>query len=130
MNLPNSPVAERGVLGCILLDIPAGVQAVRDRAGHGSPLFHDPQHLTIWQACAKLVGRNNGRSDLPHLVEAMEQAGTLDRIGGYPTLSAMLRRERLHIAALFLPHTEIARFPSVASIWEREADRSAAGGAG
>jgi hypothetical protein len=29
--LPNSPTAERGVLGCVLLDIPAGVQAVRDR---------------------------------------------------------------------------------------------------
>ncbi len=32
-------------------------------------------------------------------------------------------------AALFLPHTEIARFPSVASIWERETDGSPAGGA-
>jgi uncharacterized 2Fe-2S/4Fe-4S cluster protein (DUF4445 family) len=32
-------------------------------------------------------------------------------------------------AALFLPHTEIARFPSVASIWEREAGLAPAGGA-
>lgn len=33
-------------------------------------------------------------------------------------------------AALFLPHTEIARFPSVAEVWEREAGRQAAGEAG
>jgi uncharacterized 2Fe-2S/4Fe-4S cluster protein (DUF4445 family) len=32
-------------------------------------------------------------------------------------------------AALFLPHTEISRFPSVASIWEREAGMAPAGGA-
>jgi len=32
-------------------------------------------------------------------------------------------------AALFLPHTEIARFPSVASIWERQAGPARAGGA-
>jgi uncharacterized 2Fe-2S/4Fe-4S cluster protein (DUF4445 family) len=29
-------------------------------------------------------------------------------------------------AALFLPHTEIARFPSVAEVWEREARPQAA----
>jgi len=33
-------------------------------------------------------------------------------------------------AALFLPHTEIARFPSVASIWEREAGEAPVGGPG
>jgi uncharacterized 2Fe-2S/4Fe-4S cluster protein (DUF4445 family) len=32
-------------------------------------------------------------------------------------------------AALFLPHTEIARFPSVASIWDRQAGGEAQGGA-
>lgn len=32
-------------------------------------------------------------------------------------------------AALFLPHTDISHFPSVASVWEREAGKAPAGGA-
>ncbi len=33
-------------------------------------------------------------------------------------------------AALFLPHTEIVRFPSVASIWEGEGGKPSAEAAG
>ena len=90
MTIPTSPEAERGVLGCVLMDIPAGVQAVRTRAGHGSPLFSDPANLTIWQALAKLATSSNGKSDLPSLVLAMEASGALERIGGYATLAGLM----------------------------------------
>lgn len=88
--LPHSPTAERGVIGCVLLDIPAGVRAVRERAGHGSPLFYDPACLTVWQAAAKLTSSANGHSDLAHLEAAMRASGALDRIGGFPTLAGMM----------------------------------------
>ncbi len=58
--------------------------------------------------------------------EAQRRIGDIARMMTYIELSADNSFYDAFTAALFLPHTEIARFPSVAEVWEREAGRQAA----
>ncbi len=57
----------------------------------------------------------------------MIACGQIARSMTYLELSADNTFYDAFTAALFLPHTEIARFPSVASIWERAGRRRGAG---
>jgi uncharacterized 2Fe-2S/4Fe-4S cluster protein (DUF4445 family) len=59
--------------------------------------------------------------------EAGERLRQIARMLTYIELSADNAFYEAFTAALFLPHTEIARFPSVAEIWERENGRQESG---
>jgi uncharacterized 2Fe-2S/4Fe-4S cluster protein (DUF4445 family) len=58
--------------------------------------------------------------------DARRRIGDIARMMTYIELSADNSFYDAFTAALFLPHTEIARFPSVAEVWEREARRQTA----
>ncbi len=59
--------------------------------------------------------------------DAKQRLEHIARMMTYIELSADNTFYEAFTAALFLPHTEIARFPSVAEVWEREAGPQAAG---
>lgn len=59
--------------------------------------------------------------------DAQQRLDQIARMMTYIELSADNAFYEAFTAALFLPHTEIARFPSVAEVWEREAGPQAAG---
>lgn len=58
--------------------------------------------------------------------EAQRRIADIARMMTYIELSADNSFYDAFTAALFLPHTEISRFPSVAEVWEREGRRQAA----
>lgn len=78
--------------------------------------FHFLGNTAVMGAYMALLSRN-----------AKQRLEQIARMMTYIELSADNAFYEAFTAALFLPHTEIARFPSVAEVWEREAGRQAAG---
>lgn len=86
---PHSGDAERGVLGCILLDPQTGVGSAADSLlGFETP-FYDPRHHTIFSCIRDLLDRGV-KVDLVTLTSALETSGDLERIGGFAYLSTLM----------------------------------------
>lgn len=83
---PHSLDAEKSVLGAPL----AGVPSLFDVAAGviGASHFFRPAHQDIWRAMQALRDRNIG-IDMVTVVEELQRAGTLDRVGGPAYVSAL-----------------------------------------
>jgi hypothetical protein len=75
---PNSPEAERGVLGCCLTDLSKTTIALR--AGVTTRWFYDARHAEIFSVLAALA--TNGGGDFVVAAMRLRQLGKLDSVGG------------------------------------------------
>jgi KaiC/GvpD/RAD55 family RecA-like ATPase len=83
---PNSPEAERGVLGCILLEATCA-RPVMEKVQQDE-VFYDLRHQTIWNAITYLVSENKP-VDIIVLQAELKNRGLLDQIGGIPYLNEL-----------------------------------------
>jgi DnaB-like helicase N terminal domain/AAA domain len=82
---PSCPEAERGVLGCCLLD--TGKTAIALKAGVSSRWFYDLRHIEIFNILAAMA-RNGGGDSLVATLK-LRELGKLDHIGGPAYLSEL-----------------------------------------
>jgi hypothetical protein len=82
---PHNPEAERGVLGCCLLDLSS--VAVALKAGVNSRWFYDLRHAEIFSVLAAMAA--NGGGDCVLAALHLRHRGLLERIGGLPYLSEL-----------------------------------------
>jgi AAA domain/DnaB-like helicase N terminal domain len=82
---PSCPEAERGVLGCCLLD--TGKTAIALKAGVNSRWFYDLRHIEIFNVLAAMA-RNGGGDSLVATLK-LRELGKLDHIGGPAYLSEL-----------------------------------------
>jgi DnaB-like helicase N terminal domain/AAA domain len=82
---PSCPEAERGVLGCCLLN--TGKTAVALKAGVNSRWFYDLRHIEIFNVLAGMA-RNGGGDSLVATLK-LRELGKLDHIGGPAYLSEL-----------------------------------------
>ncbi len=76
---PNDPKAERGVLGCILLE-PGLFPKVQEHFAGAQPFFELP-HAAIFEAFGRLAG-NGTPLDLITINAELADMGVLDQVGG------------------------------------------------
>src|SRR6478609_6206931 len=78
---PHSEEAEKGVLGCILLDPSTTIDVCMEQLRAGGTEFYDLRHQTIYTELAKL--REDGLPlDIIHLQKKCKDKGLLVQIGG------------------------------------------------
>ena len=82
---PHCPEAERGVLGCCLLDIRKAVAALK--AGINSRWFYDARHAQIFSVLSDMG--SNGGGDLLVATLRLRERGKLDAIGGVAYLNEL-----------------------------------------
>ena len=82
---PNCPEAERGVLGCCLLDI--NKAAVALKAGVISRWFYDLRHAELFSVLSDLA--LNGGGDTLLATIRLRERGKLDAVGGLPYLQEL-----------------------------------------
>jgi hypothetical protein len=82
---PSCSEAERGVLGCCLLD--TGKTAIALKAGVNSRWFYDLRHIEIFNILAGMA-RNGGGDSLVATLK-LRELGKLDQIGGPAYLSEL-----------------------------------------
>jgi AAA domain/DnaB-like helicase N terminal domain len=82
---PSCPEAERGVLGCCLLN--TGKTAIALKAGVSSRWFYDLRHIEIFNILAAMA-RNGGGDSLVATLK-LRELGKLDHIGGPAYLSEL-----------------------------------------
>lgn len=86
---PNSPEAEEGVLGCVLLDpkacLPLCVEKMR---GDGAEVFYSLPHQTLYN-CLQTMFECGDVIDLITLHNMLKLQGTLEEVGGLNYLSAL-----------------------------------------
>lgn len=85
---PHSEEAERGVLGCLLLDPQAGLQACLRRMKSGSEVFYDVRHQEIFKVLIRMFDREVP-IDIISTQEELKLAGQLENVGGLAYLSAL-----------------------------------------
>jgi replicative DNA helicase len=85
---PNSIEAERGVLGCCLLDSNGEAVAQCVEAIPASTVFYHPQNRSIWECVVRLHAERKP-VDLITLVQALRESGELDAVGGYAGISGL-----------------------------------------
>lgn len=84
---PNSPEAEAGILGCILLDPENSLGRCEERLSTGD--LYDLRHRDLLEALFQM--RNDGTPiDLITLSDRLKNAGKLDAIGGLAFLSRLM----------------------------------------
>ncbi len=86
---PHSIEAERGVLGCVLLNPTEGVGTCFEHFTRGEDFFYDPRHQTIFSAIVEL-GDQQAAVDLVTLGARLQDKGLLEAVGGYAYLNALL----------------------------------------
>jgi replicative DNA helicase len=107
---PYSETAERGLLGCVLLDGASAMDAARE-AGCCGEWFWDARHRVVWEACVSVA--NSGKVfGLLLVVEALKSAGALEQVGDLPGVSG-LQNEACSGAQL-PAHVEVVR-----GYWQR-----------
>jgi AAA domain/DnaB-like helicase N terminal domain len=82
---PSCPEAERGVLGCCLLN--TGKTAIALKAGVSSRWFYDLRHIEIFNILAAMA-RNGGGDSLVATLK-LRELGKLEHIGGSAYLSEL-----------------------------------------
>jgi hypothetical protein len=75
---PHCPEAERGVLGCCLLDVSKTAVALKE--GMSSRWFYDLRHVQIFEALAKVTA--NGGGDIVLVSITLREQGKLEDVGG------------------------------------------------
>jgi replicative DNA helicase len=75
---PYCPEAERGVLGCCLVDTTK--TAIARKAGVNSRWFYDARHIEIFKVLAATEA--NGGGDSLVAMMKLRESGMLDQIGG------------------------------------------------
>lgn len=85
--LPHSDEAERGVLGCILIDpkdcLPEAQTRIKDPDS-----FYDLRHRTIYDTMCSMA--NNGGIDIITLQQKLRDRGMLDNVGGTKFLARLM----------------------------------------
>lgn len=85
---PNSPEAEAGALGCIMLSpletMPDAIEKFRDNGVE----FYDLKHLTIWEALVALYDRNTP-IDVISLQNYLKEQDMLEQVGGIAALASL-----------------------------------------
>lgn len=84
---PHSIEAERGVLGCIMLD-PADTMSQCISALSGGECFYDLRHRTIWHQLASMVDTGIP-IDVITLGQRLKDGGQLDGVGGLAYISTL-----------------------------------------
>lgn len=80
---PHAPDAERGVLGCIIVD--PGMFTEAAVVIRSPEWFYDLRHQRIWQTMGDLAGR--GTFDFISIIESLRTAGQLESVGGVEYLN-------------------------------------------
>lgn len=86
---PHSVEAERGLLGCVLLDPMDGVSKCRDAFPDADDFLYDTRHQLLF-ATVELVLTTENDVDLSKIVVALERSGKLETVGGYAYLSSLM----------------------------------------
>ena len=81
---PHSIEAERGILGCVLLE-PGRTLDTLDSQRFNPEYFYDLRHRTVFEAMLKLRARGNPVEMIP-LQTVLRDGGTLEDVGGLPFL--------------------------------------------
>ena len=86
---PHSIEAERGVLGCCLLDPGAAISECHEKLRMGAMAFYDLRHQMVYEQLSRMEGANL-HIDLITVVEALTRNGQIDGIGGVAYLSELM----------------------------------------
>jgi replicative DNA helicase len=78
--IPSAHTSEKAVISSILKDSALLKRAAAD--GVTADSFHHPDTKTLWEACRELPASDNNQYDLISLIQHLNEAGKLDRIGG------------------------------------------------
>jgi replicative DNA helicase len=78
--IPSAHTSEKAVISSILKDSALLKRAAAD--GITSESFHHQDTRTLWEACRELPASDNNQYDLISLIQHLNEAGKLDRIGG------------------------------------------------
>lgn len=85
---PNSPEAEQGVLGCILLAPAACLDEARKEISH-SGFFYDLRHQTIYESLVRMHNQNTEGIDIITLQQNLKNRGLLEESGGLAYLNLL-----------------------------------------
>ena len=80
ITIPSAHTSEKAVISSILKDAALLKRAAAD--GVTADSFHHPDTRTLWEACRELPASDNNQYDLISLIQHLNEAGKLDRIGG------------------------------------------------
>jgi replicative DNA helicase len=78
--IPSAHTSEKAVISSVLKDANLLKRAAAD--GITADSFHHPDTRTLWEACRELPASDNNQYDLISLIQHLNEAGKLDRIGG------------------------------------------------
>jgi replicative DNA helicase len=78
--IPSAHTSEKAVISSVLKDANLLKRAAAD--GITAHSFHHPDTRTLWEACRELPASDNNQYDLISLIQHLNEAGKLDRIGG------------------------------------------------
>jgi replicative DNA helicase len=78
--IPSAHTSEKAVISSVLKDSALLKRAAAD--GVTADSFHHPDTRTLWEACRELPASDNNQYDLISLIQHLNEAGKLDRIGG------------------------------------------------
>ena len=78
--IPSAHTSEKAVISSVLKDANLLKRAAAD--GITADSFHHPDTKTLWEACRELPASDNNQYDLISLIQHLNEAGKLDRIGG------------------------------------------------
>jgi replicative DNA helicase len=78
--IPSAHTSEKAVISSVLKDANLLKRAAAD--GVTADSFHHPDTRTLWEACRELPASDNNQYDLISLIQHLNEAGKLDRIGG------------------------------------------------
>ena len=85
---PHSAEAERGLLGCILLDS-ARILDMCNATGFKPEFFYEPKHQLIYETLSAMAERND-KVDLLTATSRLRDLNLLDKAGGAPYLQELL----------------------------------------
>ena len=83
---PQAIEAEKGVLGCLLLD---PQQRLPELASLSERAFYEPRHQILYRTVTRMVAEGQP-VDLVTLVARLQDEGVLETIGGYAYLAALM----------------------------------------
>lgn len=87
---PNSPEAESGVLGCMILDPEIAGNSAVEKIGLDGEAFYDLRHQEIYKVLARIITDGNSLSqgvfDIGRLIIELRKNQMLERVGGIAKL--------------------------------------------
>jgi replicative DNA helicase len=85
---PHSPEAERGILGCILIDPKACLPECIEKLKTQGDEFYDLRHTDIYRTLVELF-EDGDNIDIITLIERLKVWGKLEQVGGIEFLSSL-----------------------------------------